>query len=70
MDRLKRNLILALTLGVAVYLVLVIYSGFGDLSAALDGFNYALVPAILGLVSLSYVGRFFRWRYYLRLLKV
>jgi uncharacterized protein (TIRG00374 family) len=69
-DRLKRNLILALTLGVAVYLVLVVYSGFGDLSAALDGFNYALVPAILGFVSLSYVGRFFRWQYYLRLLKV
>jgi uncharacterized protein (TIRG00374 family) len=69
-ERLKRNLILALALGVAVYLVLAIYSGFGGLSAALDGFNYALVPAILGLVSLSYVGRFFRWLYYLRLLKV
>src|SRR3712207_6253795 len=45
-------------------------SGFGDLRRALDGFNYALVPAILGLVLLSYVGRFFRWLYYLKLLKV
>ena len=70
MERLKRNLILALALGVAVYLALAILSGFGDLREALDGFNYALVPAILGLVSLSYVGRFFRWLYYLRLLKV
>jgi glycosyltransferase 2 family protein len=69
-ERLKRNLILALALGVAVYLVLAIFSGFENLRAALDGFNYALVPAILGLVSLSYVGRFFRWLYYLKLLKV
>ena len=70
MERLKRNLILALALGVAVYLLLAVFSGFGKLRAALDGFDYALVPAILGLVSLSYVARFFRWLYYLRLLKV
>ncbi len=44
--------------------------GFGSLTAALDEFNLALVPAILGLVLLSYVGRFFRWLYYLRILKV
>ena len=70
MERLKRNLILALALGVAVYLLLAIVSGFGDLRAAFESFDYALVPAILGLVSLSYVGRFFRWLYYLKLLKV
>jgi uncharacterized protein (TIRG00374 family) len=69
-ERLKRNLILALALGVAVYLVLAILSGFGDLREAMSGFDYALVPAILGLVLLSYVGRFVRWLYYLRLLKV
>jgi uncharacterized protein (TIRG00374 family) len=69
-ERLKRNLILALALGVAVYLVLAILSGFGSLTAALDDFNLALVPAILGLVLLSYVGRFFRWLYYLKILKV
>jgi glycosyltransferase 2 family protein len=69
-ERLKRNLILALALGVAVYLVLAVFSGFGDLRKALDGLNYTLVPAILGLVLLSYVGRFFRWLYYLKVLKV
>ena len=70
MERLKRNLILALALGVAVYLVLAVVSGFGSLTAALDDFNFALVPAILGLVLLSYAGRFLRWLYYLRILKV
>jgi uncharacterized protein (TIRG00374 family) len=69
-EPLKRNLILALALGVAVYLILGIISGFGDLREAMSGFDYALIPAILGLVSLSYVGRFFRWLYYLRVIKV
>jgi uncharacterized protein (TIRG00374 family) len=70
LERLKRNLILALALGVAVYLALAVLSGFGDLSAALDNFDLALVPLILGLVLLSYAGRFLRWLYYLRVLKV
>jgi len=45
-------------------------SGLGDLKAALTGFDCFLVPAILGLVSLSYVVRFLRWSYYLMLLGV
>ena len=70
MERLRRNLVLALALGVAVYVILAVFSNFDDLLSALDTFDYALVPAILGLVTLSYVGRFFRWVYYLKVLKV
>ena len=70
MERLKKNFILALVLGLAVYLVLAVVSGLEDLRDALSGFDVFLVPAILGLVSLSYAVRFVRWTYYLRLLKV
>ncbi|MDQ3864859.1 MAG: flippase-like domain-containing protein, partial [Actinomycetota bacterium] len=70
MERLRRNLALALALGAAVYLVIAVLSDLDDLTAALDSFDYALIPAILGLVALSYVGRFLRWMYYLRVLKV
>lgn len=70
LERLKRNLLLAIGLAVAVYLVLAVLSGFGDLRTALDGFRWSLVPAILGLVAFSYVGRFFRWVYYLRVLGI
>jgi uncharacterized protein (TIRG00374 family) len=69
-ERLRRNLVLALALGAAVYLILAVLSDLGELAAALDSFDYALIPAILGLVALSYVVRFFRWTYYLRVLKV
>lgn len=70
MQKLGRNLVLAITLAVVVYLALAIFSNFGRLVDALAGFDLWLIPAILGLVSLSYVGRFFRWLYYLRVLKV
>jgi uncharacterized protein (TIRG00374 family) len=70
LERLRRNLVLALALGTAVYVVLAVFSNLDKLAAALESFDYALIPAILGLVTLSYVGRFFRWTYYLRVLKV
>jgi uncharacterized protein (TIRG00374 family) len=69
-ERLRRNLVLALALGAAVYMILAILSDLPRLAAALDSFDYALVPAILGLVCLSYAGRFLRWTYYLKVLKV
>jgi uncharacterized protein (TIRG00374 family) len=70
MERLKRNLILALGLGVAVYLALAVFSGLDDLRAAMSDLRWSLLPAVFGLVALSYVGRYLRWVYYLRVLKV
>ena len=70
MEHLKKNLVLALVLGIAVYLVLAVVSGLEDLRDALSGFDLSLIPAILGLVSLSYAVRFVRWAYYLKVLNV
>ncbi len=70
MERLRKNLVLALGLGVAVYLLLAIVSGLDELGDAFAGFSWSLLPVIFGLVALSYVVRFVRWAYYLRILKV
>jgi uncharacterized protein (TIRG00374 family) len=69
-DRLRSKLVLALALGVAVYLALVVFSGFGELAAALARFDWSLLPAIVALVAASYAVRFLRWSYYLGLLGV
>jgi uncharacterized protein (TIRG00374 family) len=66
----KKNLIVALGLGLGVYLVLAVVSDLKELWEALSGFDYRLMPLILGLVCLSYAVRFVRWVYYLRILKV
>lgn len=65
-----RNFVLALGLGVTVYLILAVLTGFEDLREALGQFRWPLIPVILGLVFTSYVGRFVRWLYYLRILDV
>ena len=70
MERLGKNLVLTVALGLAVYAALFFFLNFKAVAAALAGFNPALIPAVLGLVSLSYAGRFLRWLYYLRVLKV
>ena len=70
MERVGRNLALVLALGAAVYLLLAVFSDLRNVGAALEVSNYNLLPVILALVSLSYLGRFFRWAYYLGVLKV
>ena len=70
MGSLGRNFVLALGLGVAVYLILAVLTGFEDLREAFGQFRWSLLPAILGLVFVSYIGRFVRWLYYLRVLNV
>lgn len=65
-----RNFLIALALGVAVYLVLVIIAGYDNLRTALSDFDFRFLPLIIGLVLLSYAGRFIRWLYYLRVLNV
>jgi uncharacterized protein (TIRG00374 family) len=70
MEKLGKNLVLAVALGLAVYAAMFFFFNFADVSRALSGFELALIPAVLGLVSLSYAGRFVRWLYYLKVLKV
>jgi uncharacterized protein (TIRG00374 family) len=70
MEKLGKSLVLAVALGLAVYAALFFFFNFGDVSRALSGFELALIPAVLGLVTLSYAGRFVRWLYYLKVLKV
>ena len=66
----KKNLILALGFGVAVYLVFALLSGLDHLLNALGGLHWSLLALIFGLITTSYVMRFARWSYYLKLLKV
>lgn len=65
-----RNFLIALGLGVVVYLAFSIFAGFDNLGGALREFDLRLLPLILGLVLLSYAGRFVRWIYYLEVLRV
>jgi uncharacterized protein (TIRG00374 family) len=67
---LRGKLLLSLFLGVLVFVGLSLYADFSDLLGSLGDFQWALLPAILGLSIMNYVLRFVKWQFYLRLIGV
>lgn len=65
---LRRKIIYSLTFALLVYIALVLWSDWGELSAALVQFPWHWLPAVIGLTLLNYGGRMLRWHWYLRLL--
>ena len=57
-----RALLLSLLGAFAVPMGLGLYADFGDVSATLAGFQWNLMPALLGLTALNYLVRYLRWR--------
>lgn len=57
-----RGLVLSLLIAVALITGLGLYADFGEVSATLAGFQWNLIPALLGLTALNYLARYLRWR--------
>ena len=57
---------LMLGLAALVFMGLILYGSFGELSDQLARFPLPLLPLVLALSSLNYLLRYIRWRYYLR----
>lgn len=68
--QIKRRLLISLVIAGALYLAFTIYADFKNLSKVLSAFSWWLLPFVLLLSFLNYVSRFFKWDYYLTLLKV
>ncbi len=65
MKDLPRKLALSLIFGLAVVAVLALFADLPATLAALRNFEWAYLPAILGLTLFNYVLRFGKWHYYL-----
>lgn len=61
------GLLVSLVLGFAVLTGLGLYADIGDVSSTLLGFDWGLMPALLGLTALNYAVRYLRWRRLLHL---
>lgn len=70
MSRFVRRVVVALLLGVLLYGVFVVYSGYGAVKASLQHFQWWAFAAALGLASFNYLLRFLKWEYYLARLGV
>lgn len=66
----RGKIVLSIVFGVLVIAALSLVADVRKLSATLSNFNWALLPAILGLTIFNYALRFAKWQYYLRLIGV
>jgi len=68
--RYKKKIFLSVIIGAAFYLAFSIYADFDKLLSALFKFNWMLFPLILAFSFANYLFRYFKWDYYLRVLKI
>ena len=69
-DKLKKNLLISLAFGAALFLGLSIYADYHSVLFAFQKFPWLILPVLLLLSYSNYIARFLEWDYYLRLLKV
>ncbi|WP_049935921.1 lysylphosphatidylglycerol synthase transmembrane domain-containing protein [Haloplanus natans] len=67
---LRKNLWEFVVIGLAVTLALSVYAEFDSLIRALSGFDWWLLPVVLGLTLLNQLLRFVKWEYLLRRIDV
>ncbi len=65
-ERYWRHLLAGLAIGVLVVFALAIITDGRRLVASLTGFEWTLLPVILGLTAFNYTLRFIKWQLYLR----
>jgi len=68
--KLKQKLVISLAIGAGVYLFFIIYVNFNQFIESLSNFSLWLLPVILFLSFVNYTVRFYKWDYYLKLIKV
>lgn len=67
---LRRKLLLSLVFALLVYIALVFYGDWRQLTVSLSTFPWAVLGPVLGLTLLNYGGRALRWHWYMQLLGV
>lgn len=70
LKQIKKRILISLVVAGALYLALTIYADLNNLSKVLSKFSLWLFPLVLILSLLNYISRFFKWDYYLLILKV
>jgi len=67
---LRRKFFFSLIVGLLVYIVLALYSDWGQVKQALQNFPWIYIIPVIALTLVNYIGRCLRWHWYLRLLGV
>ncbi|MDP4174075.1 MAG: lysylphosphatidylglycerol synthase transmembrane domain-containing protein [Bacteroidota bacterium] len=69
-EKVKKNIFISMAIAAMLYLGFMVYADYKNVIAAFMKFNWYWLPVILLLTFLNYLTRFFKWDYYLRVLKI
>lgn len=69
-EKIRRNLIISIAAGAAVFLLLSIYADYNDVAKAFVNFTWIYLPFLFLLSFLNYFFRFLKWHYYLKMLNI
>jgi len=70
LEKVKKKIFMSLGIAGLIYLAFTIYADYKQVIFAFSKFSLWLIPVILSLSFLNYISRFFKWDYYLHLLKI
>lgn len=68
--KIRSGLVFSVALAIVVMTAIALYADLPRLITALAQFRWEFLPLILGLTLFNYFGRFMKWQYYLRRLKI
>ncbi|GCE20035.1 lysylphosphatidylglycerol synthase transmembrane domain-containing protein [Dictyobacter kobayashii] len=68
--RMRTGIIFSLVLAFIVIIAIALYADLPRMVEALTHFRWVYIPLILGFTLVNYAGRFIKWQYYLKRLKI
>ncbi|GJQ61795.1 MAG: TIGR00374 family protein [Melioribacteraceae bacterium] len=70
MEKLKKNILFFIIISIFIYFGLTLYADFDSVLESMTQIDVLILPVVFFLSLLNYITRFFKWHYYLRLLKI
>lgn len=70
LEKVKKNIFRSLAVAAILYLAFTIYADYKSVISAFARFNWLLLPLLLALSFINYLTRFYKWDYYLKVLRV
>jgi len=67
---LRRKILYSLIFALLIYIALILWNDWQQLADTLNDFPWHWLPAVIGLTLINYLGRLFKWQWYLNLLGV
>lgn len=70
MEKINKQVILSIIIGVVLYFLLTIYGDIGPVIQSFQNFNWYFIPLLLLLSIANYLFRLIKWNYFLKILDI